>query len=84
MKTTLKYIFVILIYLNLFFVVFGQEEKTYCDAWKAGYIAGYCSDDLFCIEPVVPVCPIPKLGLDKYKHGYLRGVKAGEKKAANP
>lgn len=61
-------------------VIALQTEKTYCDGWEKGYIAGYCGEDLFCIEPIVPVCPIAKLGLNEYKYGYLRGVKAGEKK----
>lgn len=77
----LKWIIVSLLYLNLLFSVFGfNEKKTYCDGWSDGYILGYCGNDLFCIEPVVPICPLPSVGLDEYKHGLLKGVKAGKKK----
>jgi hypothetical protein len=59
------------------YLAFG--EKTYCDGFKKGYVAGYCFEDPFCIKPIVPICPIPVVNFNTYKDGYQRGFKAGIK-----
>lgn len=77
----LKWILISLIYLNLLFIVFGfSEKKTFCEGFEQGWKDGYCQEDLFCIEPISPICPIPTVGLDQYRHGYSKGFKAGKKK----
>ena len=54
-------------------------QLTYHDGWKKGYIKGWCYQDLNCIEPIVPISPIPKLGFDTYKDGYNDGFLKGKK-----
>ena len=63
----------------LIILSFTTAEKTYCDGWKKGYEAGYCYEVVGCVKPVVPVCPIAKIGFDKYQDGYNRGFTKGKK-----
>jgi hypothetical protein len=51
---------------------------TYSDGWKAGYVQGWCYEVPNCIEPIVPICPIAKVGQDRYVDGYNRGFLKGK------
>jgi hypothetical protein len=51
---------------------------AFCDGWEDGYAAGYCYRQNYgCIKPIVPICPIPRIGEDNYQGGYNRGFLAG-------
>jgi len=50
---------------------------AFCDGWEDGYKAGYCYRQYACLEPLVPLCPLPRLGEDTYQDGYNRGFLAG-------
>lgn len=56
-----------------------STEKTYCDGWEKGYIQGYCYEVIGCVKPIVPICPIPKVGQTSYDDGYNRGFLKGKK-----
>lgn len=51
--------------------------SPFCDGWTDGYKAGYCYRQSGCIEPLVPLCPLPHLGENTYQDGYNRGFLAG-------
>jgi hypothetical protein len=51
---------------------------TYSDGWEAGYVQGWCYEVSNCISPLVPMCPIPKIGQDTYSDGYNRGFLKGK------
>lgn len=55
----------------------ASADTPFCDGWAAGYVAGYCYQQYSCLEPLVPLCPLPRLGEDGYKDGYNRGFLAG-------
>ena len=84
MKTTLiisLFVFLFLSMPSTFYNVYlAVREKTYCLGWEKGYVAGACYNDPFCIEPVVPICPVPFPNFTEYKDGYQRGFKEGLKK----
>jgi hypothetical protein len=52
--------------------------NSYCGGWSDGYIAGYCYNEISCITPVVPICPIPTIQCsDGFQCGYDRGFAVG-------
>tara|TARA_R110000850_G_scaffold90138_6_gene192380 strand:+ start:523 stop:804 length:282 start_codon:yes stop_codon:yes gene_type:complete len=57
---------------------------TYCDGWEAGYVQGWCYEVPNCIKPIVPVCPIAKVGQDRYIDGYNRGFLKGKSNRRQP
>ena len=74
----MKKAFKILIILILFTSGTILSEKTYADGWKEGYKEGWCYEVQFCIAPVPPVCPVPRVGENSYKGGYNRGFTKGK------
>jgi hypothetical protein len=83
MKTTLITSLLVFLFLSLPYtshnVYLAVGEKTYCDGFKKGYVAGACFENPFCIEPVTPLCPNPIPNFTEYKDGYQRGFKEGLK-----
>lgn len=58
-------------------LAFGSSE--YCAGWSRGYVAGYCRSRAiagYCTAPIVPVCPIPRAGYDRFEDGYGDGFVA--------
>lgn len=49
----------------------------FCEGWENGYKSGYCYEKVNCLEPLVPLCPLPRLNEDSFKGGYERGFLAG-------
>lgn len=56
----------------------SNKPQQYCEGWQEGYVRGWCFDDQFCQEPLVPLCPLPELGFEKYQDGYDRGFLKGK------
>ncbi len=55
-----------------------KEQQQYEEGWDAGYKAGWCyGQGEGCIEPIVPICPIPRTGESGFKAGYNRGFLNG-------
>jgi len=54
-----------------------KADGGFCSGYKDGYAAGWCYQDNFCIEPIPPICPIPKIGENGYVDGYNRGFLDG-------
>lgn len=52
-------------------------ENGFCQGWDNGYVAGWCYGDVYCIEPIVPICPIQRINENGYLDGYNRGFLAG-------
>ena len=51
--------------------------NSFCDGWAAGYKAGWCyGREYSCLEPLTPLCPLPRLGEDTFQDGYNRGFLA--------
>ena len=58
--------------------VITNSNNEFCKGWEEGYINGWCADeDLACITPLVPLCPIAPYGADNYMSGYNRGYNKG-------
>lgn len=56
-----------------------MRVDAFCDGWEDGYKEGYCYGKGFgCLEPLAPLCPLPRLGEDGYKDGYNRGFLKGQ------
>jgi hypothetical protein len=53
------------------------SSDGFCEGWEAGYKAGYCYQEYNCLAPLVPLCPLPRLGEENYQGGYNRGFLAG-------
>lgn len=52
--------------------------SSFCSGWSAGYIAGHCYGKGYsCLEPLVPLCPLARLGEDHFEGGYNRGFLRG-------
>ena len=56
-------------------ITFSQD--SFCDGWDAGYAAGACYGNNFCVPPITPLCPLPRIGEDSFQGGYNRGFLAG-------
>jgi hypothetical protein len=54
------------------------QKDDFCSGWKDGYINGWCYGDRFCIPPIVPICPVPRIGESTYTDGYNRGFIVGK------
>jgi hypothetical protein len=58
--------------------------SDYCDGWEDGYCEGWKDvKGEYALCPLTPLCPLPELFKDEYKHGYHRAFKAGMKAARN-
>lgn len=68
-----KILTIILIYLSLSFT------SAFSEGWKEGYKSGYCYQVEGCLEPLVPLAPLPEAGFNTYKDGYNSGFIAGKK-----
>ena len=59
-------------------------SSSYCEGWEDGYKEGWCYGQGYgCLEPLVPLCPLARLGEDGYKDGYHRGFLKGKKDRQN-
>ena len=57
-------------------------QTDYCKGWDEGYCEGWKDvKGQFAICPITPICPIPEIGLTRYRDGYNRAFKAGIKAA---
>jgi len=77
----MKYLFItvtVFLILQVGALLATASDDSYCEGWEKGYVAGYCYEVVNCIEPVVPVCPIPEIGFDTYQDGYNRGFTKGK------
>lgn len=67
----------ILLLSALAFIFIGATKKkndSFCKGWESGYKAGWCYErEMGCADPVIPACPVPRVGEDGYKGGYNRG-----------
>lgn len=63
----------------------GVEKMytEYCDGYANGYVAGflYIKGD-WHPAPLLPPCPMQRIGETTYKHGYNRGFMDGSRAAA--
>jgi hypothetical protein len=72
-----KFVFA-LMFVMLFVTAALAFGSAFCDGWEDGYVAGYCYRQIYgCIQPIVPICPIPRIGEDSYQDGYNGGFLAG-------
>jgi len=56
-----------------------SATSDYCKGWAEGYKAGWCYERGYvCIDPIVPICPIKRIGEEGYKDGYNRGFVQGK------
>lgn len=56
-----------------------SHTSDYCKGWAEGYKAGWCYEQgIGCIDPIVPICPIKRIGEEGYKDGYNRGFVQGK------
>ena len=69
-----KFLIFVAVFVTFSFAGYGG---SFCSGWEDGYAAGYCYQDYSCLAPLVPLCPLPRLGEDTYQGGYNRGFIAG-------
>lgn len=64
---------------NTFYVPEQQQRQpSFQDGWEQGYKDGWCYGRGYgCIDPIVPICPIARIGEDNYKGGYNRAFLQG-------
>lgn len=63
---------------NFFYTPEQQKAPTYSQGWEQGYKEGWCYGKGYgCIDPIVPIPPIPRIGEDSFKGGYNRGFLQG-------
>jgi len=67
----------IIIVLAMLASLFAWGATAFCDGFDAGYKAGYCHRKNYCLEPLSPLCPLPRLGEDTWISGYNRGFLIG-------
>lgn len=54
------------------------SNSDFCDGWEDGYCEGWRDvKGQFAICPITPICPIARVGQDRYRDGYNRGFRAG-------
>ncbi|MGA2091777.1 MAG: hypothetical protein ABSH16_00010 [Sedimentisphaerales bacterium] len=63
--------------LSIFMGYSYYGQSGFCEGWENGWKAGYCYGDTYCMAPLAPLCPLPRLGEDSYQGGYNRGFIAG-------
>lgn len=54
-----------------------NPRKDFCLGFEVGYKSGWCLNDPACLEPLVPLCPLPLPDQDTYSAGLAIGVKQG-------
>jgi hypothetical protein len=58
--------------------------SEYSKGWSDGYKEGWCYEtDYGCIHPIVPICPIRRIGEKGYRDGYNRGFTQGVRDKRN-
>lgn len=57
---------------------FKASNDDFCRGWSHGFQNGWkhVKGD-WSLPPLTPLCPFPKVGEDKYTHGYNRGFQRG-------
>jgi hypothetical protein len=54
-----------------------RDNSGFCAGWEDGYKSGWCYQEMYCLPPLTPLCPLPRLGEDSYQGGYNRGFIQG-------
>lgn len=67
----------IFIALFVLFTAVTLLASAFSDGFRDGYKAGYCYGEVFCIAPLPPIPPFPRIGENTYQDGYNRGFLAG-------
>ncbi len=58
----------------------ANNANNFCEGWSDGYKEGYCYEKGYgCLSPLVPLCPLARIGEDTYKGGYNRGFIQGKR-----
>lgn len=81
----MKRIYRVLIVLILGTISYGfvnqaNVNSDFCEGWEDGYQDAL--EGCFKVG-LTPLCPIPPIGRDTYKHGYGMGYSRGELKCLN-
>lgn len=60
--------------LTILLIILSAQD--YSSDWKIGYVDGYCYKVDNCIEPIVPIPPLPDVGEEDegYNDGFLAGL----------
>ena len=51
--------------------------SAFCNGFKQGFRDGYCYKKTVCIDPIPPICPIPRYDEYTWSGGYQRGFLVG-------
>ena len=73
----MKIILFIMVCSIFLFVSSEALASAFCDGWSDGYIEGYCYQKFGCLQPLVPLCPLPRIGEKTYQDGYNLGFLVG-------
>lgn len=55
----------------------ADARTAFCEGFIAGFKAGACHGQQFCLPPLPPMCPMPEMGERTYMQGYDRGFLEG-------
>lgn len=71
-----KSLIIIALLIGGFFMLSSfNNQYSFCDGWDEGYQEALDG----CLRiGVTPICPIPPVGKDTYRHGYGMGYSKGE------
>jgi len=61
------------------FLALSFAESRFCRGFEMGYIEGWCYEKYACMEPLVPMCPMPTMNedSDSFSDGYNKGFLLG-------
>lgn len=65
--------------ISVFISMAFQQVISFDRVWKKGYMDGYCYEVEYCIKPISPIAPVPRLQDSSYKAIYNRGFVDGLK-----
>jgi hypothetical protein len=65
------------VFLGLALLPQFASADDFCDGFELGFKRGYCYQQYACLEPLTPLCPLPKLGESGFEDGFKRGMLEG-------
>jgi len=67
----------------LVLMLFSFSSSDFEQGWEDGFCSGWKDvRGQFTVCPVTPVAPVPKVGMDNYKGGFVEGFKRGTRDAS--
>jgi len=72
-----KLLFILLLVVCTSGATIKNTTSDFCDGFEKGYKAGWCYQIVGCIDPIIPVCPVPNVNENSEQDGYNKGFVQG-------